>query len=314
MGRHSRESEDEAVVGVETLTADRPDDVAAAEVDASADSPADIAADAPKASRAGRDLRSAIGVGVGLAAAIVASLLIYRPSFVVVILIAVVIGVYELATAVAARPPLLPLLAGAIAMDAAAWFRGTGGLVIGLLITVCAVAVWRLGDGVADYLRDLSTSALIALYVPLLAGFAVLLAHPSDGLARVLVFIGLVVCSDTGGYATGVLLGRHPLAPRVSKGKTWEGFAGSLATCALTGFLVIDLTFHHVWWKGVLLGLAMAVTATLGDLGESMIKRDIGIKDMGSLLPGHGGIMDRLDSLLPCAAVAYVLLSWIAPT
>jgi phosphatidate cytidylyltransferase len=121
------------------------------------------------------------------------------------------------------------------------------------------------------------------------------------------------VCSDTGGYAAGVLFGRHPLAPIVSKAKTWEGFAGSVAACSAAGIAFLTLTFHEAWWKGLLFGLAVVVTATLGDLGESMIKRDLGIKDMGHLLPGHGGIMDRLDSLLPSAVVAYLLLIALAP-
>lgn len=306
MGRHSSDADDTDDGGaVETLVVESNGEPAA---------DTNTETDGGHKIRAGRDLPAAIGVGVGLGAAIVASLFVYRPSFVVVILIAVTIGVYELATAVAARPPLLPLLAGAIAMDVVAWYRGSSGLIIGLLITVSAVAVWRLGDGAMNYLRDVSASALIALYVPLLAGFAVLLAHPHDGAGRVLTFIGIVVCSDTGGYATGVLIGRHPLAPQVSKAKTWEGFAGSVVACSVAGALIVDLSLHHAWWKGVLLGVAIAVTATLGDLGESMIKRDLGLKDMGHLLPGHGGIMDRLDSLLPCAAVAYALVSWIAPT
>jgi phosphatidate cytidylyltransferase len=275
-----------------------------------------VAQDAPppSTSRAGRNLPAAIGVGVGLGAAIVASLAFYRPVFVVVIVIAVTIGVYELVSALDSRPPVLPLLAGAIAMDIVAWFRGSSGLVVALLITAGGVAIWRLGEGPIGYLRDVSASVFIALYVPLLAGFAVLLAHPSDGAARVLTFVGTVVCSDTGGYASGVLFGKHPMAPRVSKAKTWEGLAGSVTACAIAGSLLIDFTFHHEWWKGALFGLAIAATATVGDLGESLIKRDIGIKDMGNLLPGHGGVMDRLDSLLPCAAVAYLLLSWIAAT
>jgi phosphatidate cytidylyltransferase len=316
MGRHSNDDDagdDVAVVGTLVPEAE-PTLATVADSQPLASDP--LAPDplAPKASRAGRDLPAAIGVGLTLGGAIVASLLVYRPSFVVLILIAVSIGVYELVNAIAARPPIVPLLAGAVAMDLVAWFRGSGGLVIGLLVTVGGVAIWRLGDGAAGYLRDVSASVLIALYVPLLAGFAVLLAHPSDGAGRVLTFIGTVVCSDTGGYATGVLFGKHPLAPRISKAKTWEGFAGSVLACCVAGGLLVSLSFHHEWWKGVLFGLAIAATATLGDLGESMIKRDLGIKDMGSLLPGHGGIMDRLDSLLPCAAVAYLMLSWIAPT
>jgi phosphatidate cytidylyltransferase len=312
MGRHSNDDDaGEDAVALATLVseADASVTLPVAEPDPSTPDPS-----TPTTSRAGRNLPAAIGVGLTLGGVIVASLLVYRPSFVVVVLIAVSIGVYELVNAITARPPIVPLLAGAIAMDLVAWFRGSGGLVMGLLVTIGGVAIWRLGDGAEGYLRDVSASVLIALYVPLLAGFAVLLAHPSDGAGRVLTFIGTVVCSDTGGYVTGVLFGKHPLAPRISKAKTWEGFTGSVLACCVAGGLLISLTFHHEWWKGVLFGLAIATTATLGDLGESMIKRDLGIKDMGSLLPGHGGIMDRLDSLLPCAAVAYLMLSWIAST
>jgi phosphatidate cytidylyltransferase len=267
-------------------------------------------------SRAGRDLPAAIGVGLALAAVVIGTLLIYRPSFAVVVGLAVAYGTYELCRAIAkveARPSLVPLVAGGAAILAAAWFRGPNGLVMALLVTVCAVAVWRLADGADGYLRDFSASVFVAAYVPMLAGFAVLLAHPHDGAGRVIVFVATVVCSDTGGYATGVLFGRHPLAPMVSKGKTWEGFAGSVVACCVAGALFMTLVFHHEWWKGVLFGLAIVVTATLGDLGESMLKRDLGLKDMGSLLPGHGGLMDRLDSLLPCAAVAYLILSAFAP-
>jgi phosphatidate cytidylyltransferase len=127
------------------------------------------------------------------------------------------------------------------------------------------------------------------------------------------IFILAVVCSDTGGYAVGAVIGRHPMAPTVSPKKSWEGFVGSIAASAGCGVLMMIFTFHHEWWKGVAYGVAIAFTATLGDLGESMIKRDLGLKDMGKLLPGHGGIMDRLDSLLPCAAVAYLLLSAFVP-
>lgn len=268
------------------------------------------------AGRAGRNLPAAIGVGVGLGALIVASLFVYRPSFVVIVAVAVAYASYELASAMrhgGARVSLVPIVVGGVALLVAAWLRGPNGLVVTLLLTWCAVLIWRLADGAEGYLRDVTTSTLVLLYLPALAGFAVLLAHPDDGAARIIAFIATVVCSDTGGYATGVLFGRHPLAPIVSKGKTWEGFAGSVLFCGVAGALFLTLTFHEAWWKGLLFGLAIVVTATLGDLGESMIKRDLGVKDMGSLLPGHGGLMDRLDSLLPCAAVAYLLLSAFAP-
>jgi phosphatidate cytidylyltransferase len=258
----------------------------------------------------------AIGVGVGLGAVILASLFVYRPSFAVIVGLAVVYGCYELTQALAtsgARVALTPVAVGSVAMLVAAWLRGPDGLVIALFVTVCAVFVWRLGDGADGYLRDVRASCFVLLYLPTLAAFAVLSVHADDGAARILAFIATVVCRDTGGYATGVLFGRHPLAPIVSKGKTWEGFAGSVLFCSAAGVLFLVFTFHQVWWRGLLFGLAICVTATLGDLGESMIKRDLGVKDMGKLLPGHGGIMDRLDSLLPCAAVGYLLLSAFAP-
>jgi len=261
---------------------------------------------------AGRNLPAAIGVGVGLGALIVGTLALYRPDFVYVIALAVAIGVYELVAAIGAaeaRPPLVPLLAGTAAMQAAAWFRGPDGLVGALLLTALGLVIWRLADGADGYLRDVAAGQLVALYVPFLAGFAVLMVHAGDGAARIILFILTVVCSDTGGYAVGVVFGKHPMAPTVSPKKSWEGLAGSLLFGSVSGLLLMTLCFHHHWWQGVLFGAAVVVTATIGDLGESMIKRDLGRKDMGRLLPGHGGIMDRLDSLLPCAPIAYLLMA-----
>jgi phosphatidate cytidylyltransferase len=211
------------------------------------------------------------------------------------------------------HPSVPPLLVGGAASLVAAWERGPDGLVVGVLLSAAAVLIWRIGDGAEHYTRDVGASFFVLLYLPGLAGFALLLAVPSDGAARVLTFVAVVVCSDTGGYATGVLFGKHPLAPVVSKAKTWEGFAGSVVACSVAGVLLLTLTFHETWWRGLLFGVAIVVTATVGDLGESLIKRDLGVKDMGTILPGHGGVMDRLDSLLPCAAVAYLLLSAFAP-
>ena len=275
-----------------------------------------VIAKPPRKSRSGRDLPAAIGVGAALALLVIGTLALYRPSFVVLLSIAVAIGVYEMVAAVGtveARPPLVPLLAGVLAMEAAAWFRGPDGLVGALLLTVLGLTIWRLADGATGYLRDVATGNLVALYIPFLAGFATLMAHADDGVARVVLFVLTVVCSDTGGYAVGVLFGKHPMAPTVSPKKSWEGFGGSLLAGSVAGVLMMVFCFHQQWWQGALFGVAIVATATLGDLGESMIKRDLGLKDMGKLLPGHGGLMDRLDSLLPCAAVAYLLLSGFAP-
>ena len=272
---------------------------------------------APSAGRAGRNLTAAIGVGLALGAVIVVSLVVWRPGFVVVVAAAVLVAVVELSRALRAggfAPPLVPVLDGAVAMEVLAWTRGPTGLMLAFLLTVLAVLLWRLGHGPAGYLDDTATGVLVALYVPLLAGFAVLLLAPSDGVARVLIFLATVVCNDVGGYAAGVLFGKHPMAPSISPKKSWEGLAGSVVACMLVATLILVLTFHRPWWGGLVLGAALAGSATIGDLGESLIKRDLGIKDMGHLLPGHGGIMDRLDSLLPSAAVAYLLLSVLAPT
>ncbi|ADB76554.1 phosphatidate cytidylyltransferase [Geodermatophilus obscurus] len=269
-----------------------------------------------KPGRAGRDMVAAIGVGAGLGAVILSSLLVYRPAFLLVLLVAILVGVVELTRALQAggvRAPLVPVLAGTVAMLALAWTRGASGLVVAFLLTVLAVLLWRLGDGPDGYLRDASAGVLVALYVPLLAGFCVLLLVPDDGAARVLAFIATVVGNDVGGFAAGVLFGKHPMAPSVSPKKSWEGMAGSVLGCVLVATPIVTLALGGPWWGGVLFGVALAVSATAGDLGESLIKRDLGIKDMGNLLPGHGGIMDRLDSLLPSAAVAYLLLSVVAP-
>ncbi|MFD2091287.1 phosphatidate cytidylyltransferase [Blastococcus deserti] len=270
----------------------------------------------PAGGRAGRNLRAAIGVGVGLVALIVASLLLWRPAFLAVLVAAVLVAVWELTRALRAGrfdPPLVPLLVGSLVMEGLAWSRGPTGLVVGFLLTALAVLLWRLGHGPVGYLRDAASGVLVALYVPLLAGFAVLLLVPDDGAARVLAFIATVVASDVGGYAAGVLFGKHPMAPSISPKKSWEGMAGSVTACMLVATPFVVLWLDGPWWGGLVFGAALAASATIGDLGESLIKRDLGIKDMGDLLPGHGGIMDRLDSLLPSAAAAYLLLSVLAP-
>jgi phosphatidate cytidylyltransferase len=271
----------------------------------------------PPKSRAGRNLPAAIGVGVSLGALVVLTLAIYKPAFAVVIAAAVGVGCWELVRAirpVQARPPLIPLLAGGVATTAMAWFGGAEALLLGVLLTVVAVVIWRIPDGPAGFQRDVTAAVLVATYVPFLAGFAVLLVAEQDGVMRIITFIGTVVCSDVGGYVAGVLAGRHPMAPSVSPKKSWEGMAGSLLACALAGAALLCFGYDNgVWWEGVVYGLAIAVAATLGDLTESMIKRDLGVKDMSSLLPGHGGLMDRLDSLLFAAPVAYLLLTAFTP-
>lgn len=270
----------------------------------------------PPTGRAGRNLPAAIGVGAGLGGAVVASLIVGPGAFVVLVCTAVLVAVWEIGTALRTKQiaiPQVPLVIGAVAMPVAAWQGGTESLLVALALTVAGVIGWRLADGPTGFAADVSAGVFVAVYVPFLAGFTVLMDVSADGAHRVATYVVLVVCNDVGGYAAGVLFGRHPMAPRISPKKSWEGMAGSFLACAVGGALCVALLLDENWWAGALLGLAMAVASTLGDLGESVLKRDIGVKDMGTLLPGHGGLMDRMDSLLVAAPVAWLLLAWIAP-
>ena len=252
-----------------------------------------------------------------LGAVVLASLLLWRPAFLGVAVVGVVAATLELTRAMrsaGSAPPVVPILAGGVGMVVAAWLWGADALGLGLLVTVLAVMVWRLGDGPTGYQRDVGAATLITVYVPFLGGFAVLLAAPDDGHLRVLVMLAVVVLSDTGGYVSGVLFGRHPMAPTISPKKSWEGLAGSLVAAAVGGAVGLQLAgFDVAWIWGVVFGLTVAAAAVLGDLAESMLKRDLGVKDMSRLLPGHGGVMDRLDSILFAAPTAYLLLRLLAP-
>uniref|UniRef100_UPI0035712A7E phosphatidate cytidylyltransferase n=1 Tax=Planosporangium flavigriseum TaxID=373681 RepID=UPI0035712A7E len=266
--------------------------------------------------RAGRNLRAAIGVGVTLGAVVVASLVLWPPAFLGVVAVAIVVATWEMVRAVGARgvrPPMVPLIAGGLAMAGLAWYGGAEALLLGLIATAIAALVWRLADGPAGYQHDVVAALLIAVYVPFLGGFAVLLARPEDGYLRVLAALVGVVLSDTGGYVAGVFFGKRPMAPSVSPKKSWEGTAGSLLAAAIGGALMLPFMFDVAWWYGVLFGVAVSAASVLGDLAESLIKRDLGIKDMSSLLPGHGGLMDRLDSVLFAAPTAVAVLAFVAP-
>ncbi|MEV0089507.1 phosphatidate cytidylyltransferase [Saccharopolyspora sp. NPDC050642] len=279
----------------------------------SADSP-----DPPsRPSRAGRDLRAAIGVGVVLGAAIILSLLMVRFVFIGIVAAAVAVSTVELANALKRgadiRISLVPVLVGGQAMLWLSWPFGLRGTLVAFVITVLACLAWRFRHGVDGYVRDVTASVFTAAYVPLFAAFAAMLVRPEDGAFRALCFMIGVVASDTGGYAFGVLFGKHPMAPKISPKKSWEGFGGSMLVGVVAGVLSVTLMLDGQWWQGALFGAALVCTSTLGDLMESLIKRDLGIKDMGNLLPGHGGLMDRMDSLLPSAAAAWMMLFWLVP-
>ncbi len=266
-----------------------------------------------KPSRAGRDLSAAIGVAVGLGVVVVAGLLLLRQTFVAVILAAVIASVWELhSTLYKARGIVLswiPIVVGAVGTITLTWPYGHLAQIVGVGLTALACLIWRLFGGQDGYLRDVCASVFVVIYVVFFASFATLLVAPEDGAARVITFLIVVVCSDTGGYTAGVLFGKHQMAPTISPKKSWEGFAGSVTLAMVGGALCVALLLDHQWWRGAIVGLLICLIATLGDLIESQIKRDIGVKDMGTLLPGHGGVMDRMDSLLPSAVATWMLLA-----
>ncbi|AOW89338.1 phosphatidate cytidylyltransferase [Streptomyces olivaceus] len=276
------------------------------------DAPQPAPSPPPQKKSAGRDLGAAIGVGVGLGVVIIASLFVVKAVFVGVVAVAVVVGLWELTKRLEERKgikaPLVPLAVGGAAMVVAGYARGAEGAWVAMALTALAVLVWRMTEPPEGYLKDVTAGLFAAFYVPFLATFVAMMLMADDGAWRVLVFLILTVVSDTGAYAVGWRFGRKKLAPRISPGKTREGLLGAVAFAMAAGALCTQFLIEDgTWWQGLLIGLAVAVSATLGDLGESMIKRDLGIKDMGTLLPGHGGIMDRLDSLLPTAPVVWLL-------
>ncbi|WP_438866092.1 phosphatidate cytidylyltransferase [Paractinoplanes brasiliensis] len=267
--------------------------------------------------RAGRNLPAAIGVGVGLVLLVLGSLVIWPDAFLGVIVLASAVGVYEMVRALRATgadAPLIPLVAGSVLMVGLAWHDGPDALLLGLLVTIAASVIWRIADGLAAFRRDFVPSVMISIYVPFLLSFGVLLQLPDaaeDGRWRVLCTLLAVVLSDTGGYAVGVFFGKHKMAPSISPGKTWEGFAGSVVSAAVGSALLLHFLLEIPWYWGVLFGAVIAVVAVAGDLAESMLKRDLGLKDMSNLLPGHGGVMDRLDSILFAVPLAYLMFALI---
>lgn len=267
-------------------------------------------------SRAGRNLPVAIASGVALGVVAAGTLVIHPVSFLVVVCVATVVAVWEMRQALSEGglyAPFVPVAIGALSMITAAYVRGAEALVFATALTLVATLVWRVADGLSGALRDVGAGAFILLYPCLLIGFAAMMLAEPQGQWRIFVFILITVFSDIGGYAVGVLFGKHPMAPKLSPKKSWEGFAGSAFTCAVVGAIAVPLALDGPWWQGAVLGALVAPVATIGDLIESSLKRNLGIKDMSNIIPGHGGLMDRLDSLVMVVPLAWVALRIIAP-
>jgi len=258
-------------------------------------------------------------VGLLLGGLVFLTLLTVKATFLIYLGAALAVALAELSGAFARRGiaiAVIPVAAGGAAILTCMYWLGAQPALAALALTVVVILAWRMPAGPDGYLRDVTAGVFAVIYLPLLASFVAAMLAPADGPRRVLTFIILTVCSDIGGYFAGITLGRggrHPMAPVISPKKTWEGFAGSAAACLVAGWLCLTLLLPGHAWQGLLAGAAVVVAATLGDLTESMIKRDLDIKDMGNLLPGHGGLLERLDSLLIVSPVIWLLLYLFVP-
>jgi phosphatidate cytidylyltransferase len=260
----------------------------------------------------GRNVPVAIGVGLALGLAVYASLFLWRKeAFLGLAVIACGFALHELSRAVSVRDirlPLLPLLVGTVGIMVSAYSAGVEALLVASVLTSGGAFIWRVLDGGGvPALRDATAAVFATAYVPFMAGFIALMLAADDGPWRVLTYVCICVASDTGGYLAGVLFGRTRMAPIVSPKKSWEGLVGSYVLAAGVGVGLMTVVLDGPWWGGLALGVAGVTVATLGDLAESLIKRDLGVKDMGNLLPGHGGVLDRVDSLLFAAPVAFLI-------
>jgi phosphatidate cytidylyltransferase len=273
-----------------------------------------------KASRAGRDLPAAIAVGVLLGAMAIAVLNFAPIWWLPVLSVFIPIATYEVVRRLREAGyelPVIPLLVGGLAMIWLTWPFGPAGLLGAYGGTIVVCMVWRLvgqglGEQPVNYLRDISATVLLATWVPLFASFSALLIFQEDGGIRTFIVIVTVVFADIGGYVAGVLFGKHLMAPAISPKKSWEGLGGSLLFGITAAVLSVAFLLDKPAWVGVPLGLMLVITGVLGDLVESQVKRDLGIKDMGTLLPGHGGIMDRIDAMLPSAVAGWIVLTLLA--
>lgn len=264
--------------------------------------------------RAGRNLPAAIFVGVVMLLVAASAVIVMPVLFTPLVALATVIGALEVTNAFERanlRVPAIPLLVACVGIVVSASVKGADGVLVSTAIGVLVLVVWRVVEATGLMaVRDTVASIFTLLWVPFMASFAVLLMAQDDGKFKVALALLVPVANDVGGYAFGVFLGKHPMAPSISPKKSWEGFAGSLVSGVAVAALVCHFLIGGIpWHVGAIIGVIMVMVATVGDLCESLLKRDLGIKDMGQLLPGHGGLMDRLDSMLLTAPTLFIVLA-----
>src|SRR5699024_2839059 len=268
---------------------------------------------------AARNVAIAIGGGDGLGALVMFAMWAGQLAWYILVAVAVAGAMWEVLTRLREHSYHLPrtlMIIGGQLMVWSSWPLETEGLIAFYVIAVLALMFGRLFHNgrhrpPINYLRDTAVGVFVLTWIPMFGSFAAMLSATSQGASSILVFMLCVVASDTGGYITGVMFGSHPMAPAVSPKKSWEGFAGSIIFGMVTGALSIHFLLEREAWAGVIMGLGLVVCATLGDLVESQFKRELGIKDMSNILPGHGGLMDRLDGMLPAAMVTWLAISFL---
>ena len=264
--------------------------------------------------RAGRRLFPSIAVSLFLIALIWFALAYHRGIFALVVAIAVVLGIREIVRAFKASGIYLSpvgLIVASLALSYATWNGGVGGLAVATAIALPILLIQLLTKGPEGFVASATATTFSLLYLPFLGGFLILLGRTSTGFERVMTFVVLVGCNDTFGYIVGVLIGKHRLVPKISPKKSWEGLIGSLVFTVLGGVLAFKYIMEMQWWIGAIVGVMIVFTATCGDLIESAMKRDLALKDMGTLLPGHGGMLDRLDSVLVSAPALWLALELV---
>lgn len=264
--------------------------------------------------RAGRKLGPSILVSLSFLAVVFVTISFAKFLFAVLVWVVILLAAKELIRAYKAGGIELPGNAIAVAITillAAAWYGRVSGLAVATAIAIPNVLVYILFKNPKDFVRKSTAAAFAIFYLAFLGGFILLLAHDKEGLARIFTLVVLVSCNDTFAYIFGVLIGKHPLAPHISPKKTWEGLIGSVIATTIGSALVFQYALGHTWWIGAAIGLVAVVTATCGDLIESAVKRDLAIKDMGTILPGHGGMLDRIDSALFTGPAVWFALEFI---
>jgi len=258
----------------------------------------------------GRNLPVAIATGLLLGGLVIGTLFWNLLSFTILVVAAILVALAELYRVLQQHRGLKPAqtvgFAGALVVLFGTAWRGTVALSFGVAAVTIVTFVWYLVDPERDrVMENIAATLFGVVYVPVFAAHVIAMAKLPHGPSVTIVFFGLAVFYDVGAYAAGSFFGKHRIAPAISPSKSWEGAAGATVLVFILGLALAPVFRGMTVATGAGLAAIIVVFAPLGDLAESLLKRDLGVKDMGGLLPGHGGMLDRIDALLFAAPFAY---------